>query len=1273
MKKIFLFAFAFAFFNAQQLRASHIAGGDLTYTCIGPNQYPINLNLFVDCLGFDPGTTQTVSFTSTCGGDTTIFIDVLNPGGTEISQLCAAEINNSTCNGGNLPGMWVFHYTGTVTLNPVCDTWSMNWSSCCRNDAILNLETPGSFGSFIQATLNSATAPCNNSPFLTSQPIPYVCANQLVSYNYGVVEIDGDSLYYSLIPAQEESFGTPPTNLAYTSGYTALSPIPGISINPLTGLLTFTPTTIGSFVVVVLIQEYDSNGALIGTVMRDIQFVVQSCSNMVPDPNSGSISSLTGTSTQTGPYSLELCEGSTFVFNATYTDPSVGDSLTIISNISTVLPGSTFVTSGANPLVAIISWSAPVGSANTNTSFSVTVNDGACPVQGQQTFVYDINVLSRTSAGPNKIICGPQTTTLHATGGTVFNWNVISGPPMVLGVNFSCNPCANPVVDPDSTTTYEVVSDLSGTCLNKDTVTVSVVPDFSFNTVTSTDTLCFQQNVNFNITGSPAGAYDYLWSPSAYLNFDTVSNPVASITIPGNYTYFIGITSPFGCLKKDTVEITVLPEIITRTVADTILCLAQSATLIANGGSVFTWNVISGPAMVIGVNFSCNPCATAFATPLSTTVYQVTSNLNGTCINKDTITVTVVPDFTTLVSQSETITCLLQDPIQININASPTANYSYQWETSSPLNNYTIPNPLTATTASGVYVYIVSVTNPLGCVKKDSAIITITPSYKPDPIINVSANPVCLGDTVQLGVGFLTTIPANCGISASGCAATTSAIVGTGTATNSSTDWPAPYGNWYTAAKHQFLFTATELNAAGITGGKINQIDFNVLAINGITLYHEYTIKMGCTNATNLSAWESGLFTVYTPKNHTVTTGWNAHLFDSAFEWDGVSNVIVEICFDETPGPNYTYNCETQYTTTSFISSLYDYSDIDPACPNIIPTFAFTQSSNRPNVKFHFCSGAIDSTLCLYNWFPSSGGIFNTNQQFTDAIALGQTNYYVIVTDTLSGCYDTAFYSLLVNAPTGISVNAGSDITICPGTTTLLTATGTSNYSWSPPTALSSTNTASTNANPSSTITYTVTGNSVCSTGPAIDSLTVTVFAGQALAVNAGIDQDVCGSTSFTLSAISSGGFGNNSYTWALISGTTADSIVNSNLISAYVIPSAENINTYQVTVVDTCGNTASDIVIVNVIIDCKLKIPNVFTPNGDGINDIFLISGLGIKTFSASIFDRWGREVFRTIDIKESWDGKDADDGTYYYIIKAESIIGKQFDEKGFFLRLEK
>ena len=57
----------------------------------------------------------------------------------------------------------------------------------------------------------------------------------------------------------------------------------------------------------------------------------------------------------------------------------------------------------------------------------------------------------------------------------------------------------------------------------------------------------------------------------------------------------------------------------------------------------------------------------------------------------------------------------------------------------------------------------------------------------------------------------------------------------------------------------------------------------------------------------------------------------------------------------------------------------------------------------------------------------------------------------------------------------------------------------------------------------------------------------------------------------------------------------------------------------------------------------------------------------------SDSLIAWLGREVFRTIDIKESWDGKDADDGTYYYIIKAESIIGKQFDEKGFFLRLEK
>lgn len=1264
MKKLLLFAVFLTLI--QTVQASHIAGGDLSYASIGNNKYVISLNLFVDCLGFDPGAQQTVNFNSTCGGTETLTVNCTNPGGTEISQLCSSQIGNSTCHGGTLPGMWVFHYTDTVILAPICDTWTMSWNTCCRNAAILNLQTPDSFGSYLQAILNSATDSSNNSPAFTSQPIPYVCANQQVVYNYGVVEIDGDSLHYSLINAMDAGNFGGFTNLAYNGGYSATSPIPGIAIDSVTGVLTFTPTSIGNFVVVVQVDEYDHNGNLIGSVMRDIQFVVQNCSNNVPSPNAGAITGLTGTAVQTGPFAVEMCEGSNFTFTATFTDPDINDTLHLVSNIATVLPGSTIITSGTNPLTATISWLAPGGTANTNTSFSVTVNDGSCPVVGQQTFVYDINVQPRTLAGADKIICGSQTATLTATGGSSFTWSVVNGHPMVVGTNFSCDTCTTVVASPDSTTTYEVVSNLNGTCINRDTVTVFVVPDFTFTTTQSTDTLCFQQPVQFNISGSPAGAYTYLWSPSTYLDVDTIANPTASITVPGSYNYAVNITSPFGCLKRDTVTAVVLPEIRTYAFADTVLCLNQSAILSTNGGSSFVWSVITGPAMSVGTNFSCNACATPSATPTATTTYQVTSNLGGTCINKDTVTVTVVPNFTTTVTQSDTVTCLLQPVIQLNVSAAPAGTYTYEWASSTLLSDTSIANPTANTIIPGTHIFVATVTSSTGCVKKDSATIIITPSYKPNPVAYGDPQ-ACAGDTINLGVTFGTTTPSVCGTSSVGCSAALTAVAGTGTAANSTTSFPAPYGNWYTSAKHQFLFRASELNALGITGGKIDQLDFNVTQINGITTYHDYSISMGCTDQSSLSGWVGSLSNVYTPKPVNVSTGWNSHPFDLTYEWDGSSNLVVEICFAEPGTFNYTNNCISPYTTTAFTSALYYVTDLNPACADMSTP---TTSNNRPNTRFHYCGGAPDSAVYTYNWYQPSTVLTPTHQTTEAYVATsGTSNYFVIVRDTVSGCFDTAYLAVPVAAPIVLSVNAGNDTTICPGVSVMIHATGATNYVWSPATALSSIITDTTTATPAGTITYVVTGTSNCTTGPAHDSITITVLTAVNLAVNAGSDQDIC-ALPFNLTGASTGGFGSNSYSWSIYAGSTVDTIQNHTSATALVAPSEESVNTYQLMVTDFCGDTASDYTNVNVIMDCKLKIPNVFTPNGDGKNDEFVVTGIGMKTFSISIFDRWGKKVFESTDIKESWNGKSADDGTYYYMIKAESLNGKKFDENGYLLR---
>ena len=587
-KKIqFLFILVFISALSKSTYASHIAGGEITYNCLGNNQYEISLNLFVDCAGFNPGASQTVSFTSTCGGTATLTVNVTpqSTNGLEISQLCQAQLPQSTCNGGTLPGMWVFNYTGIVTLAPPCDTWTMSWQTCCRNNAVTNV-TPNN--SYIEATLNSGTAACNSSPSFTAQPIPYVCANQPVSYSYGVIENDGDSLYYSIIPALENS-GLPCT---YIAPYSGTSPIPGIFIDPNTGLLTFTPTTIGNFVVAVLVQEYDSNGNLIGSVMRDIQFVVQNCPNQVPNPSTGTMFGFTGNAVQTGPYALEMCAGNSFSFNATYTDPDATNILTYISNIQLALPGAVITQVGAstNPLTLNIAWTAPAGTQGQNLTFTITMQDGACPVQGIQTYVYNVNILDATTVNPDITICGSQTAQLNAYGGSIFNWSVVSGPPMNPG-NFSCNPCANPVASPSATTTYAVISNLSGTCDNVDTVTVTVVPDFTYNVTQSGTSSCLLQPIQLGIANlSPnVAGYTYSWSPATYLSSATIANPVATITAPGTYNYTVTVTSPQGCVKTDNVTIAVVPAVSPTITAhaDTSFCAGGTANLgVTFGNSV---------------------------------------------------------------------------------------------------------------------------------------------------------------------------------------------------------------------------------------------------------------------------------------------------------------------------------------------------------------------------------------------------------------------------------------------------------------------------------------------------------------------------------------------------------------------------------------------------------------------------------------------------------------------------------------------------------------
>lgn len=552
-----------------EAKASHVSGGDIAYECVGPNTFLITLNLYRDCSGISIGTTQTLSFNSTCGGT---FTQVANQTFMqEVSQLCPAEIPNSECNtpGSGLPGMEHYQYQTTVTLSPVCNTWTVSWSVCCRNTTT---NVTGSPSPYFEATLNTATNPCNNSPVFTAQPIPYVCLGQPVNYNYGVVEPDGDNMVFSLIDARSAAA----TPVPYNPPYSGTDPITGITINPATGEIAFTPTVLGNFIVVVLCEEYDGAGNLLGTVMRDIQFVVQNCTNTIPDPPPGGITGLTGSGVQTGPNQIQMCEGDNVCFDMVFSDADAGDSLFVTSDsLNAVLPGAVMTITGVNPVTVNICWTAPAGSGGLH-PLAMEILDNACPIPGLNSYTIEINVINSTYAGFDETICLGQGVQLFASGGSVFQWTVLSGDPMNVGVNFSDDQIQDPIANPAVTTTYIVTSNLSGGCVNTDTITVNVVPDFTYVINQSASATCLFDDIQIEAIVAPGGpGFTYQWTPATDLSDPNIWNPVLSPTAPGTFTYYLTITSPDGCVKQDSINVTVtngVTPVVTAWASDDTVC-----------------------------------------------------------------------------------------------------------------------------------------------------------------------------------------------------------------------------------------------------------------------------------------------------------------------------------------------------------------------------------------------------------------------------------------------------------------------------------------------------------------------------------------------------------------------------------------------------------------------------------------------------------------------------------------------------------------------------
>lgn len=290
--------------------------------------------------------------------------------------------------------------------------------------------------------------------------------------------------------------------------------------------------------------------------------------------------------------------------------------------------------------------------------------------------------------------------------------------------------------------------------------------------------------------------------------------------------------------------------------------------------------------------------------------------------------------------------------------------------------------------------------------------------------------------------------------------------------------------------------------------------------------------------------------------------------------------------------------------------------------------------------------------------YSVDGGTFQSSNVFN---GLTQGTHTITINDSYCG---TQTKTVNVGFTDNLVVTTNPvDTLVCQGSVFNLTAStnGTgATYSWIPTLAGLSTQTGASpvltaNANHVYTVTATLNG--------CVRSANLTVRIKPNPVISAGPDKTIVEGDAVTLE-----GFGPAST--QLLSWTPTTNMTGANSYTPSVKPLATG--TYTLTVRDINSCTSTDNMVVNVIPYC-LKVMDAFTPNGDGMNDTWLVTNNGgtcTKQVYVTVFNRYGNIVYKNDNYDNKWDGKyngkPVPDGTYYYVINYRLINGAYITLKG-------
>ena len=638
------------------VQASHLKGGDTYFECVGTGgQYVLVFSCYYACeatsIAPDPDPADfSWTLTSSCGTVPATITAATATTAADVPLYCTGVLTQ--CDYGfpysNAPpgapvGTLVITYTSApFTIPPGCTVTADMYFSA-RNAAISNLTNPSSHGINIETTITAPlSGSCQYNPLFAAYPVDVFCVNQTANFSQGAIDLGGDSLTYTLINPQDAG-GIP---IPFIPGCTPGNPLgvgngtgfaSSFSFDSTTGNINFTPTATGDYVLAIQVNAF-SNGMLVGTTMRDIQFSVILCANNNDPPilNAAFTTSDVIGATVLDSNHIGVCPGEQVTINFTVIEPDSFSFVRDSSNVQASLPGSTISitqTGGVFDTAHIVITWTPTGSDSGFHYFLLEVSDTTCPLPGRNTYAFVVSVLKGVYAGPNQVYCdGGQPVTIYASGANHYLWtdSATGGPPVGVisyGPDSSYIVVAPSSIPLGTSVGYVVKGDLLGSCKNRDTVSVKNAPLFALTASTAQASICKFTATTLSTTTTPnsVGPYTYQWSPASSVIAPTAGT-TATTGLLNTTEFYVTATAIGGCAITDSVNVSIngaAPEIFITT-SNNYVCHGDTVTL---STQVFAENLVT-----CGTVDTCVNNNLLFEIPVNNDTNSTTGGTFGTAV-----------------------------------------------------------------------------------------------------------------------------------------------------------------------------------------------------------------------------------------------------------------------------------------------------------------------------------------------------------------------------------------------------------------------------------------------------------------------------------------------------------------------------------------------------------------------------------------------------------------------------------------------------------------